>query len=109
MALTTERSEKLGKYLADNKDNAQALLELAPEQAVEKINADGFDFTADELKEFGEELKKAALQSESGELDAASLEGVSGGVITFAAAAAGIGIVMGGYALGKDIANRWGW
>jgi hypothetical protein len=98
MALTQERSIKLGQYIADHKDSAQALLEMAPEQAVEKINADGFDFSVDELKEFGEELKKAADAQQAGELSEKSLEEVSGGIgfVAGCAIALGCGILVGG-------------
>lgn len=105
MALTVERAEKLAAYLKAD-ESRKALLELSAEDAAVKINADGNDFTVDELTEFGEELKKVALQAESGELDADALDNVSGGSIT---AGVAIALFMGGYTIGKDVANRWGW
>lgn len=108
MALTTERAEKLAAYLKAD-ESRKALLDLSAEDATAKINADGNDFTVDELKEFCEGVKQAIAQADGSELDAASLEDVSGGSITFAAACAGFGLAMGGYKLGKDIAQRWGW
>lgn len=106
MVLTNERAEVLGKYLTENKERAVALLELSPEEAAAKINAEGHDFTVDEVREFGEQLQKAAANS--GELDAASLEQVSGGLV---AAAAGVYLtcVGIGVTLGIAAGSNWRW
>lgn len=78
MTLTVERAELLAKYLTDNTDRAKAMLELTPEAAAEKINADGFDFTVEEIVEFGAQVRAAA--SQEGELGEDSLDEVAGGV-----------------------------
>lgn len=107
MVLTNERAEVFAKYLTDDKDRANALLELTPEEAAERINADGFDFTAEEVKEFGENLK-AAVAQQDGELDEISLDDVSGGLAT-AAAAVYLTCVTIGIGLGTAAAGKWKW
>lgn len=76
----------LANYLTDKKDDGFALLDMEASEAVAKINADGFDFTIEELNEFAEMVKKAA--SAGDELDENSLDNVSGGAVVAAAAAA---------------------
>ena len=98
MALTNEKMEKLSNYLMAETDRAKALLKLTPEEAVEKINADGNDFTVDELNAFGSKLQAAVqAQSENGELSESNLEDVAGGIglITGTLIALGAGVVVG--------------
>ena len=107
MALTEERTVLLGNYLNENPEKAEKLLSLSVEDATAQINADGFDFTTDEIQEFGDNLKKFA--SSDGELDEDSLANVSGGVITTAAATVYLACIGGGWALGSAIGKKWGW
>lgn len=108
MVLTNERAEMLGKYLTENKERAVALLELSPEEATAKINAEGHDFTVDEVREFGEQLQKAATNS--GELDAASLEQVSGGLmVETAVAMTCLKCIAVGVTLGIAAGSNWKW
>lgn len=102
MVLTNERAEMLAKYLTDKKEAGFDLLGLEASEAVDKINADGFDFTADELHEFAEMMDKAA--SAGDELDENSLEGVSGGVAVAAAVAT---FAIGYYFYTKNKKKRW--
>ena len=100
MALTNERAEVLAKYLTDKKDDGFAILDLEAAEAAAKINADGYDFTAEELKEFADLLQKSAAGDE---LDESSLDDVSGGlfVSTVAAAAVAAGFAVAYYAYKK--------
>lgn len=106
MFLTNERAELLSKYLAEDKDRTLALLGLSPEEAAAKINADGQDFTVDEIREFGEQMQKVAVHSE--ELDASSLDQVSGGIVTEIA-----GVCVACFALGATLGlaagSNWRW
>lgn len=106
MKLTNERAELLAKYLTENTDRTKALLELSPEEAVAAINSDGNDFTVDEVAAFGEQLKVSA--SQAGELDADSLDAVSGGLAA-AAAAVYLTCVTIGVGLGTAAASKWKW
>ena len=78
MMITTERVEKLGNYLKADPVRAKALLEMDAEAALEKINADGNDFTVEELKAFDELMVNAA--ADNGELGENELETVAGGI-----------------------------
>lgn len=101
MILTQERSEVLANYLLADNERAQRLLEMSPEDAAKAINADGNDFTVEEVKEFGKQLQTVAAKPE-GELSTDDLNDVSGGAfISLAALAMGAGI---GYVIG-----RMGW
>ena len=113
MAMTIERAEKLAAYLKADPAKTKEFLELPVEEALAKINADGNDFTVEELKEFDEAMVNAE-ENKDGELDASALEGVSGGAISIATATLAFGIVKWGapYAwkagqwIGKKIVGR---
>lgn len=82
MVLTAERAQILGDYLVSDTERAKKLVELTVDEAVKIINADGHDFTVEELKDFGEAANKAAeMQTEDGELSEEVLGEVSGGCI----------------------------
>lgn len=102
MVLTNERAEVLAKYLTDKKEDGYNLLDLDASEAVEKINADGYDFTTEELHEFVDMMEQSAPAGD--ELDESSLEGVSGGVAVAAAVAA---FAIGYYIYSKNKKRRW--
>lgn len=110
MMLTNERADLLANYLTANSDKARALLELAAEEAVIQINAEGYDFSIDEIREFGEQLQHIAnLKNGESELDVEKLDEVSGGAF-ITLTAAGLATVFatccaGGWAM----AERHGW
>lgn len=79
MVMTNERTELLAAYLMENETRAISLMEMEATEAVKLINADGYDFTAEELVEFGKKLVEFPV-GKDGELDAEALENVSGGV-----------------------------
>ena len=110
MAMTIERAEKLAAYLKADPAKTKELFELPVEEALAKINADGNDFTVEELKEFDEAMVNAE-ENKDGELDASALEGVSGGAITIATATLALAIVEWGtpYAIkaGKWLGNQY--
>ena len=113
MAISIEKAEKLANYLQADPARGKVLLELSAEEALAKINADGNDFTLEELKEFDEAMVKAE-SNEGEELDASALEDVAGGAITIATATLAFNIVKWGapYAwkagkwIGKKIVGR---
>ena len=111
MVLTNERSEKLSEYLTTDIERAKILINLTPGEAAAKINADGFDFTVDEIMEFGEQLQKvAASQSEEGELSEEALSEVAGGIVISAAVlAAGVALFTAGVTFGYTVARDRGW
>lgn len=112
MVLNTERSELLSNFLIEDKERAYRLLNLDPEVALEEINGNGFDFTIDEVEEFGKQLISLANKGE--ELSEESLDAVSGGfVVTAGVLAAGVALfgagLSGSIAIGIAVANHKGW
>ena len=111
MALTNERAEMLVNYLTSDMERANKLVEMSVEDATNAINADGYDFTNDELKGFGEIVQNAAsMANEDGEIDAESLENVSGGFVVEAAVlTAGVTLFLAGVSGGYKVARDRGW
>lgn len=79
--LTQQRAEMLTELLSSDPERAKSLLALEPMNALTQINALGYDFTLDELNEFGNALK--AIFARDGALDMNSLDGVAGGCLIF--------------------------
>ena len=77
--IAKEKIEALAKYMGENEERAEMLMALSAEEACEKINADGFDFTTEELAEFAQGIVEATKMGKS-ELGAEDLDSVAGGV-----------------------------
>ena len=108
--LTQEKGKALVEYLAKDEARAEKLLVMDTAEAVKVLEADGLAYTAEELAEFGEALKASVVTSESGELDEASLESVSGGTYFYVNGDYEAGHVL-GYAC-KKVYNKltsWSW
>lgn len=76
--MTDERKELLGKFLYEDLERAKKLTEMSPEDAAVEIKSYGFDFTADELVSFAEDVE-ALRASMEGELSEDDLDDVAGG------------------------------
>ncbi len=76
--MTQERLNAIAEVLNADEDRAKKLVEMEPAAAAEALKAEGYDFTADELTEFGEIAVKA---NQTGELDADKLDEVAGGLL----------------------------
>lgn len=108
MVLTNERAEMLANYLMGDSDRAKELLAKSPEDAMKEINADGNDFTVDEIVAFGEQVKSVmANANEKGELAESALDNVSGGLAFSIGAAFAIGTFA--WQVGWSMADRHGW
>ena len=85
MILTDEKSEIIASYLIDNPERAQKLYEMTSEEAAKEINMAGYDFTAEEIAEFGRQLSIVTNVSaaEDGELDISAAENITGGSVAF--------------------------
>ncbi len=104
--MTQERIEKIAEVLNENESRAKKLIEMDPVAAAEQLKAEGYDFTSDELIEFGEFIAK--VKEETGELDVENLENVAGGVVVAGAVvAAGVKIFLAGAAGGWIISKKW--
>lgn len=111
MVLTNERAEMLANYLTADVSKAKELVDLPVEDAVKAINADGYDFKVDELKDFGEILQSVAGNANAdGEIDAEALDNVAGGVVVSAAVlGAGVTLFCAGVTFGYKVARDRGW
>lgn len=113
MVLTAERSELLSNFLIQDKERAYRLLEQDAEVAVAEINNNGYDFTVEEVQEFGAQLVK--LMNQGDELSEESLASVSGGVLVVTAGVLAAGVALFGaglsasVAIGIAVANKKGW
>lgn len=77
--MNDERMKVLADYLSTDTDRTEKLFEMGAEAAQKEINADGFDFTVDEIKTFAQEVVNVG-QTANRELDAEDLDNVNGGV-----------------------------
>lgn len=103
MILTEQRAKLLADYLMEDKERANRLFNMAPEDAVSEINAAGFNFTTEELIEFGDAMSIAA---KNGELTEDDLEDVAGGLGVVATYLIACGIALAcGYGVGR--LNKW--
>lgn len=100
--LTQERADILTNFLSADAARAEALLNMEPAEALEQINAAGFDFTLEELNDYARALKMAQT---NGELDPEELENVAGG---FGLVSAGL-CIAGGIVLGIVCNAKWKW
>ena len=57
MNLSAERVYALTKFVCTDKDRAKELLTMNPEVAAQKINAHGYDYTADEIRDYGRAIR----------------------------------------------------
>jgi len=76
--LTQEKVEALSAFLMKDEARAKNLLAMSAEDAAKEISAEGIELTAEDLAAFSAAAKNAQAEK-NGELDEASLEGVSGG------------------------------
>ena len=92
--MTNERAEVISQALMSDESQIKALFELEPEEAAKKLAEKGYDFTAEELVEYGEVLDREKKEQENanGELDEAALSEVAGGgVVCVALAGVAVG------------------
>lgn len=104
--LTKERKDLITAYLSTNEEHTKALFNMMPDEAVVQINANGYDFTVDEIREYGENLKRLA-EAGDGELNAEDLENVAGGLGTLAILAIYGAVAAGGFGVGVCAYKGW--
>lgn len=103
--MTKEKIQAIAEALEKNDDLRKAVLAMGPAEAAETLKKEGYDFTADELIEFGKLVADATAESE---LDVDALDDVSGGAVT-ALTILGVGFAIKvSYDVGKAIGkNVW--
>lgn len=102
MILTKERAAVLVGYLTEHPEEAKELFNMPIEEAQAKINAAGYDFDLDELKDFAAEIQLHAAEK-NGELNDDDMDAVVGGVTGIEVAIA-MGTIYGAYE-----ACKWAW
>lgn len=101
--MNNERIKAIAEALESNEGLRKAVLAMEPAEAAEALKKEGYDFTADELIEFGKLVSEATA---SGELDADSLDDVSGGVVTVATLLGAAFVTKVAYDVGKAIGKK---
>lgn len=98
-----ERIQAIAQILEKDDEQRKALLDMEPAVAAEELRKQGYDFTADELIEFG---KLVVSSTNEGELDEAQLENVAGGftIVTLLGVSFGAKVV---YDIGKELGKRF--
>lgn len=91
--ITIERTEILTGLLTSDEGRAKRLLALEPDEAMRQINDLGYDFTQDEIIEYGKALKAAT--EKCGELDLDALDEVAGGILPIIPIAIGLAGLIG--------------
>lgn len=76
--LEVTRANSLTDALMAEPEKLKELYQKAPIEVVEYLKGKGYDFTEEEVKEYGLELE-AAVKNSNGELSENDLDGVAGG------------------------------
>ena len=100
--MTNERIEAITKALTADEAQISNLFAMEPAEAAAKLAENGYNFTADELAEYGKLLDQAKKDAEgaNGELDENALENVSGGAVGLVTVALA-GVAVGYWAYGQ--------
>lgn len=102
MMLTQERADILTSFFTKDLDQAQKIFDMDLEDALAVVNAEGYDFSAEELEAYNEALKQNLKQ---GELDDSDLDNVSGGVVVSTGVMIACG--LGGFAAAFACNKKW--
>lgn len=100
--MTKERIQAIAEVL-ENDDLRRELLAMEPANAAEELKKNGYDFTAEELIEFGTLVAEA---TNTGELNAEDLDAVAGGAVTIITLLGVTFATKVAYDLGKAVASR---
>lgn len=79
--MTLERKTLLSNYFSEDVERTSVITQMNPEDACAAINADGYDFTPNELREFASDLVRVCCGGGDDELTEEQLGNVSGGAI----------------------------
>ena len=89
-----DRKQQFYEVAFKDEETAKSLLEKSPEEVSAYMKTQGYEYSVEEIKAIGAELKAMADKQAEGELDEDALEDVAGGLVisttTAIAVAAGI-------------------
>lgn len=98
--MTKERIEEISKALMEDESKIKEMFEMTPEDAAKAFAEKGFNFTAEELVEYGDCLTKVKAHAETNdELSEGQLDDVAGG--------SAVATVLFGIAFGYWIYTKW--
>ena len=100
--MTKERIQEIAEVL-ENDDFRRDLLAMEPADAAAELKQKGYDFTAEELIEFGRLVVEATSAEE---LNAEDLDAVAGGAVTIVTLLGVTFATKVAYDLGKAVASR---
>ncbi len=97
--IAESRINEIALAMGTDENRIKALVELSPEEAAAELNKQGYNFTTEEIIDFGAYIVNTTKAKD--EVDEEMLEQVSGGSVTAAVFVAGVIIGM--------VANKKGW
>jgi len=95
-----DRKQQFYEVAFKDVETAKSLLEKSPEEVSAYMKTQGYEYSVEEIKAIGTELKAMADKQTEGELDEDALEDVAGGMIGTAMVLAA-GSFLAGYACGR--------
>ena len=93
-----DRKQQFYEVAFKDEETAKSLLEKSPEEVSAYMKTQGYEYSVEEIKAIGAELKAMADKQTEGELDEEALEDVAGG---FGIAVATAVAFFAGYAYGR--------
>ena len=92
--MSNEKKQVFYEVAFKNAEIAKDLMSKTPEEVSKYMADQGYDYSVDEIKEYGVELQEKLDQFKSGELDPSALDDVVGGKGEFWAGV-GVGLLIG--------------
>lgn len=87
-----DRKQQFYEVAFKDAETAKSLLEKSPEEVSAYMKTQGYEYSVEEIKAIGAELKAMADKQSEGELDEDALEDVAGGVFISTAVAIAVGV-----------------
>ena len=99
-----DRKQQFYEVAFKDEETAKSLLEKSPEEVSAYMKTQGYEYSVEEIKAIGAELKAMADKQAEGELDEDALEDVAGGSVALAMA---VGIALTAAYLYWRNKNQW--
>ena len=96
-----DRKQQFYEVAFKDEETAKSLLEKSPEEVSAYMKTQGYEYSVEEIKAIGAELKAMADKQPEGELDEDALENVAGGMLGTAM------VFAAGFVAGVAWRNKW--